>query len=105
MIYSFAIVVTELVSASGSNNHELCYWFGSLIRTMLTLFECLLGGVSWDVVVVVLLDDVSLTAGLMLCLYMAVGLFIMLNVVTGLFVEKAMHTAREEGDMAMATRL
>ena len=49
VIYSGAICFTELILDLGTDEaDELVYWFGSVPRTGLILFEAIAFGVDWD---------------------------------------------------------
>eukprot|EP00971_Amphidinium_carterae_P041789 821285-Amphidinium_carterae.1 len=61
----WGVVFMEVVSGNEEfrENAALQYWFGSLGRSMLTMFECVLSGVSWDVVVRPLITHFSPAMG------------------------------------------
>merc|ERR1712151_650420 len=90
---------------SGEHSLELAYFFGSLFRSMLTMLEVILGGVNWDKVVVPLIADISPVAGIIFGAYIAFCLFAMMNLVTGVFVESALRTAREEDERNAAKHI
>merc|ERR1719329_154183 len=69
------------------------------------MFECIVGGVSWDEVVGPLIRDVSPVLGLLFCMYITMSLFAMMNLVTGVFVESVTKTVREDKDSTMAMRI
>eukprot|EP00927_Polykrikos_kofoidii_P076019 TRINITY_DN7264_c0_g1_i1.p1 TRINITY_DN7264_c0_g1~~TRINITY_DN7264_c0_g1_i1.p1 ORF type:complete len:855 (+),score=175.18 TRINITY_DN7264_c0_g1_i1:132-2696(+) len=113
MIYTVAICLTQLVldyqmsqkEAELAVDPNLLYWYGSLMRTILTLFECIASGVSWDEVVQPLIDKISPVVGLLFCFYISFSVFAMMNVVTGVFVEKAMQHAQEDKEEYLATHI
>jgi len=109
VIYTFSILFTQIISEAMERDVEhaesLSHWFGSLGRTSLTLFEAILGGVSWEEVVWPLVMDVSPLCGGLFCFYVAFCVFALMNVVTGVFVEKASQTAREHKDMYIANHI
>merc|ERR1719424_2150323 len=108
MLYVFSVVLAKLVSKEQgphSSQDDLLYWFGSVPRTALTLLECLIGGAEWDRPMELLKDEVGMPAGLLFTSYIFGGLFMMLNVVTGIFVDKAMLANREETDLHMANEI
>mmetsp|Transcript_108978 Transcript_108978/g.170339 ORF Transcript_108978/g.170339 Transcript_108978/m.170339 type:complete len:591 (+) Transcript_108978:59-1831(+) len=104
MIYTFSVLFAQLalLASDGDMSDELQYWFGDVSRTGLTLFESILGGASWDTPITLLINEVSMFSAFMFCFYVAVGLFVMLNVVTGVFIDKAIRAAQEEGDIRLA---
>jgi hypothetical protein len=76
------------------------YW-GSVPRSTLSLFMALFGGFDWrDGVdpLKALGADVHLTSVVVMCLYVAFASLVMLNLVTGLFVEGAQRIAKEDRD-------
>lgn len=77
-------------------------WFGGLFRTMLTLVECIFGGVGWEQVVGPLVTDISPWLGVAFVLYVTIAIVALLNLVTGLFVEKVTQTVRDERDNDLA---
>lgn len=106
-IYVFSIVFIEAVmmSPEAKKSPELQFWFGSLHRTILTMFECIVGGVGWDHVVRPLMAQVSPCMGVVFCIYIGVSLLSMMNCVTAVLVEKVMHTVREDKDVHFATQM
>lgn len=107
MIYTASVCFTQVVLDAGNTPHrsELLLWFGRLGRTVLTMFECISGGVSWDVVVVPLATDISPCYGVLFCLYVAFCVLAMMNVVTGVFVQKAIQGGQEDKDNYLANHI
>lgn len=77
-------------------------WFGGLFRTMLTLIECIFGGVGWEQVVGPLVTDISPWLGVAFVMYVTIAIVALLNLVTGLFVEKVTQTVRDGRDNDLA---
>jgi len=78
----------------------LQYW-GSVIRTVYTLFQAMCGGVDWGMVAEPLVE-ITPVLGLLFCMYIAVSVFCVMNIVTGVFVENAkMMTAQDETNQIM----
>lgn len=48
IIYIFSLILADAVLAYGSTHEDGKQYFGSLDRTMLTLFMSISGGVSWE---------------------------------------------------------
>merc|ERR1719188_2477651 len=107
MIYIFSLVFLQVILSCGTtqHSHEIHYWFGSLFRTFLTMFECIVGGISWDEVAAPLVSDISPLMGLAFCIYISASLFAMMNLLTGVFVDKAMRSVREDKDTVLAERI
>eukprot|EP00931_Biecheleriopsis_adriatica_P064309 TRINITY_DN39108_c0_g1_i1.p1 TRINITY_DN39108_c0_g1~~TRINITY_DN39108_c0_g1_i1.p1 ORF type:complete len:556 (+),score=100.91 TRINITY_DN39108_c0_g1_i1:43-1710(+) len=69
--------------------------YGSLFRSVLTLFQGITGGHDWDTLVQPLATFVSPWASLLLIGYILFAIIAVMNVVTGLFVESAIERAQE----------
>lgn len=106
-VYIFSVAFLRIVLDAGDTPHqdEIHYYFASLYRSCLTMFECIVGGQSWDVVVAPLMEDISPFLGILFCIYISACLFAMMNLLTGIFVENAMRTVREDKDMTSAAKI
>lgn len=80
-------------SANGSQLLEL---YGTLPRTMLTLYQTISDGLHWDGAMEPLRVNCSAWMPIVYSLYIAFVTFAMLNVITGVFVESAIQTANED---------
>merc|ERR1719424_1421237 len=89
----FTQVAIQMYKTKGGISDDMDQWFGSIPRTSLTLIECILGGVSWDAPYMVLYDESGPLAAILLLIWSAVGLCVLLNVITGIFVEKTMRAS------------
>jgi hypothetical protein len=107
MVYAFSVFFVQrtLEMTGGSPSPELAYYFGGIPRTALTLFESLMGGVSWDVPTLLLYSEVGGFSASVFIVYVSIGLFIALNMATGVFINKAMQTAEEESNLRIAEGL
>jgi len=106
LIYCVAICITEVVSMAGeAEQSEVQLWWGTLDRSMLTLFESITGGLSWDEAVRPLHHHVSPVMAYVFCAYIAFCLFAVLNVVTGVFVNQASVQAQEDKDTYLANSI
>jgi hypothetical protein len=92
---AFTLFATTRRLEGEDRDGNLKIWFGSLLRTCLSLYESILGGADWDNCVTPLLD-IHWALGVMFCMYIAFALLAMLNVVTGIFVESALKNAAKE---------
>eukprot|EP00929_Paragymnodinium_shiwhaense_P019648 TRINITY_DN13325_c0_g1_i1.p1 TRINITY_DN13325_c0_g1~~TRINITY_DN13325_c0_g1_i1.p1 ORF type:complete len:643 (+),score=163.30 TRINITY_DN13325_c0_g1_i1:121-1929(+) len=105
-IYVFAILFLEVVlSAPGGPSEELDYYFGSMGATVLTLFESVVGGVEWEHVVNLLIQNVSPAMGFLFSGYVVVGLFVVMNLVMSVFLDKVTRTVREDKDDTIKERV
>merc|ERR1711920_599474 len=105
IIYSFGIAFTvgvsdELHASQDSPNFmELELFWGTLPRSMFTLFKSISGGVSWHQAVMPLSDAGWMYVALFV-LYIMFSVFAVLNVVTGVFCQSAIENAQNDKDVA-----
>lgn len=111
-VFVFSELFLQIVLSAGSDrpgtaeySAEIEFYFGSLYRTFLTMFECIVGGISWDAVVRPLVEDISPWMGVAFCVYISTCIFAIMNLLTGIFVDKAMRTVREDKDNVVAWRI
>lgn len=111
LIYICSIICIECIVSAQSGSQpslhakELDYFYGSLGRSMLTLFECIVGGLSWDEAVNPLIIDIGAFMGLGFVFYIVITCYAMTNMMTGMFVQKAMHFATENQDKSQTEML
>jgi len=76
-------------------------YFGSIDRAVVTLYQTITNGISWRLMVRPLQQSVSPLLILPVCAYVAFALLALLNIITGVFVENAMKSAKKDDDMYM----
>eukprot|EP00747_Dinoflagellata_sp_TGD_P047601 gnl/TRDRNA2_/TRDRNA2_145100_c0_seq1.p1 gnl/TRDRNA2_/TRDRNA2_145100_c0~~gnl/TRDRNA2_/TRDRNA2_145100_c0_seq1.p1 ORF type:complete len:620 (-),score=84.38 gnl/TRDRNA2_/TRDRNA2_145100_c0_seq1:64-1923(-) len=110
MIYMMGVSLTALVTDHRLHNLEkqaeqesLDTYYGTLDRSMLTLFMTMSEGIHWGEVQEPLSEFISPWCTLVFVLYMSFTLFAILNVVTGIFVDSAICNA-EADKKEMLTR-
>jgi hypothetical protein len=106
MIYVVGIYYTQMVSthkrslSSEDRLREtfqsLDFYFGSLGRSVLTLFEAISSGVDWDALAHPLNKEISPFMGFVFSCYIAFAVLAMMNVVTGVFVESALQGSAQD---------
>jgi len=69
--------------------------YGSLGASVLTLYGSIMGGVDWVGVAEPLLSEIHPLCGIVFAFYVAFAVLAMMNVVTGVFVESSLKTARD----------
>ena len=79
--------------------------FCDLWTTMLTLYECLVGGLDWDEVLEPLMVNVSPWMGALFCAYITLSLFLIMNLVSAIFVDTIIHQVREDKDEYIAVQI
>jgi voltage-gated sodium channel len=104
IIYLVAILFTQIVADHAYEHADLDQYYGSLFRSVLSLFEAFTGGVDWDILAQPLVD-IHWIYGVIFVLYIAFALFAMMNVVTGVFVETALTNARQDKDSDLVNLL
>lgn len=107
-IFIFAIYLTQGVAyylmeqveegadENAIKDHDLRVSFGSLPMTMYSLWKALTGGADWEAYCDPLFE-ISPMMGVIFVLFIAFAICALFNVVTGIFVNKALKVA--EGDM------
>lgn len=115
MIYVVGIYVTQMVSdqrsqlsaeeQSRESFAKLDYYFGSLGRSILTLFEAITGGVDWDELANPLSVEISTLTGAFFACYIAFAILAMMNVVTGVFVESALQGSAQDKESQIVNTL
>lgn len=114
MIYSMSLILTQLVhdhrmtfdpeglcnsGREGCEHHlALLHFYGNLARSMLSLFQSISGGVDWDQLLYPLLTEISPLLGALFCLYIMFAVLAMMNVVTGIFVDSVLVSAKQDKD-------
>jgi len=106
ILYVFAIMFTSRASeyiktADPFSDHEameeVSRQFGTLPRTTYTLIQAMMGGVSWGVCSDALLS-VDVYVGSLFFFYVAFTILAVMNIITGVFVDNAVETARTQRD-------
>jgi len=115
MMYVVGVYITQLIADQGfedptilDTSEDLYRYYGSLPRSVLSLYQAMTGGVDWDDLLVPLSVKISPWLSILFSIYIAFAVLALMNVVTGVFVESALLTAkedREEDVMAQVRRL
>jgi len=103
LIFLFGVCITQIVADArrDSQEHRFKHWaaldrfYGNLPFSVLTLFQAMSGGVDWDDACRPLMEDISPLMALIFCFYMSLSIFIMMNLVTGVFVTCAWFNLEE----------
>jgi len=117
MIYIVAVFFTQsitdhLVDASSdpafalsSDEQDLRYFFGTLGRAILSLWQAMSGGMDLDALAGPLFRKISFTTGFAFASFIAFALLALMNVVTGVFVQTALLSAKDEEDNFMTSQI
>jgi len=111
MIYIIGVYITQVVvdhriaSEEEILDPKLTRYFGSLGDSVLSLFQAMSGGVDWDDLVDPLRNTISPLMAVGFAIYIAFAMFVMLNLVTGIFVESAHANIKEDKDLDLVNRV
>jgi hypothetical protein len=83
----------------------LRHYFGSLGMSFLSLFQAITGGKDWDDLSSPLLTRIGALPCFAFACYIAFTVIAMMNVVTGVFVENAIKSAKEDKDFFMINNM
>eukprot|EP00929_Paragymnodinium_shiwhaense_P049917 TRINITY_DN25173_c0_g2_i1.p1 TRINITY_DN25173_c0_g2~~TRINITY_DN25173_c0_g2_i1.p1 ORF type:complete len:522 (+),score=118.15 TRINITY_DN25173_c0_g2_i1:63-1628(+) len=105
LIYFFSVYFTQMALAYGSPEHpdyqQLMNRFGTIHKSGLTLFEATFGGISWDEDAQLLLATTSPVTAFVLYFYVGFCQISLMNLITGVFVDKAMRAAAHAEEMQL----
>eukprot|EP00929_Paragymnodinium_shiwhaense_P101879 TRINITY_DN65074_c0_g1_i1.p1 TRINITY_DN65074_c0_g1~~TRINITY_DN65074_c0_g1_i1.p1 ORF type:complete len:904 (-),score=230.33 TRINITY_DN65074_c0_g1_i1:130-2841(-) len=116
MIYIVAVYFTQSITDSlvltnddvtqiTATQSILVQHFGSLGGAILCLWQAMSGGVDWEEVATPILSEMGIVYGLAFTSYIAFALLALMNVVTGVFVQAALQSARREEDNFMTDQI
>lgn len=120
MIFGFSVYFTELV-ADHQNQCGTDAWeerneceqdflngmsgkWGSIDKSILTLYQAITGGDDWSNASTIL-SDISGISLIVFAAYIAFATLVMLNLVTGVFVESAQRYKKKDGNTELVFRL
>lgn len=111
LTFTFGVFLTQMVTARmvqygdevPEDTDELRRFYGSVGRSMLSLFQVISEGIHWGEVMEPLVLHCSPWLMVLFLFYITFTLFALLNVVTGLFVEAAINATEEDKKQALAT--
>jgi len=99
--------MVELDPSVAKNDKQIILnqYFGSLLRTILSLFQAMSGGIDWDSLADPLIREIHPALGFAFTAYIAFAILALLNVVTGVFVQTALQSARDEEDAFLTDQI
>jgi len=103
MFYVFGIALTQgaidhfenIGTWSGAEARLLRVFFGSLDRSVLSLFEAMAGGISWGELLDAL-QPLHFSYSALFLVFISFSIFAVVNIVTGVFVDSALQTAQQD---------
>eukprot|EP00929_Paragymnodinium_shiwhaense_P120580 TRINITY_DN9253_c0_g5_i1.p1 TRINITY_DN9253_c0_g5~~TRINITY_DN9253_c0_g5_i1.p1 ORF type:complete len:549 (+),score=89.20 TRINITY_DN9253_c0_g5_i1:118-1764(+) len=109
LVYFFSVLFTQMalvnISPDDPDFERIIHFFGSIPRTALTLFASAFGGLGWHDQVELLQGSISSCAGWLFCLYIAFCMIALMNVITGVFVDKALRSARAAEEKSLCNHV
>lgn len=108
MLYTLGVWLTQLASDfEGEGEHAVLLdkYYGSLGSSMLSLFQAITGGIDWSEALAPLLSCVSMLMGPLFVLYIAFAVLALMNSLTGVFVEAALRSAKQDNDFFIMSNL
>mmetsp|Transcript_25263 Transcript_25263/g.72743 ORF Transcript_25263/g.72743 Transcript_25263/m.72743 type:complete len:567 (-) Transcript_25263:119-1819(-) len=111
LLYTLGVFFTQIVAdyaVSGnltseqmSNDQALKKFFGSTFTSLATLYKAITGGFDWIEVSHPLEDNVSPFMGFAFAMYTAFAVLVLLNLVTGVFVDGALKVSRSDKEIEL----
>jgi len=113
LVYTIAVFFTQEVtdwrassvetsSAALTTSADLETYYGNVLSTSIFLWASISGGVDWWTVLKPLLFDVSPFAGVVFLIFIMFCVLVLMNVITGIFVEQATRTAQDDQNLYIA---
>lgn len=104
IIYAISIYLTQLVRDT-ELDQDLDMLYGSVSSSMLALFQSVTGGLDWQTAVLPLSNNISPVLSVAFCAYIAFTVLAVMNVVTGVFVENALISAKRDQEIYMVSNM
>jgi len=112
LIYIVSVYLTSLVAQEAharpwilEGEKGLGTYYGSVLMSMLSVFQATTSGLDWNDVLKPLMDDISPLMAIPVALYIAFTVLAMMNVITGVFVESALSAARSSKDAELRNKM
>eukprot|EP00443_Scrippsiella_acuminata_P125488 CAMPEP_0115766084 /NCGR_PEP_ID=MMETSP0272-20121206/102945_1 /TAXON_ID=71861 /ORGANISM="Scrippsiella trochoidea, Strain CCMP3099" /LENGTH=668 /DNA_ID=CAMNT_0003211995 /DNA_START=45 /DNA_END=2050 /DNA_ORIENTATION=- len=104
LIYVVGVYLTNLIADEAQSDPDVLLrediqrHYGSLFSTFLSLFQAMTGGVDWDDLMRPLVEEISPMLAVVFSFYITFSVLCMMNVITGVFCESALGSARADKD-------
>jgi len=102
LMYLVGVLLTQIVTdhkvafSQAATEGPLEDYYGSLMTTILGLFQAISGGKEWRDALEPLMEHIAPWLALPYCMYIAFVAFALLNIMTGTFVDKALEGGKDE---------
>jgi hypothetical protein len=90
---------------SSEEENTLALFFSSIPRAILSLWQAMSGGLDWDTLAGPMFRILGFITGMAFAAFIAFALLALMNVVTGVFVQTALLSARDEEDSFMTSQI
>eukprot|EP00927_Polykrikos_kofoidii_P086553 TRINITY_DN9731_c0_g4_i2.p1 TRINITY_DN9731_c0_g4~~TRINITY_DN9731_c0_g4_i2.p1 ORF type:complete len:762 (+),score=102.79 TRINITY_DN9731_c0_g4_i2:118-2403(+) len=113
IVFIVGVYLTQLVADAGrarptifEEEESLAKYYNTLWRTFLSLFQATTGGVDWDDLLQPLAQNVSpWWTTIVLSGYIAFAVLAMMNIVTGVFVESALLSVKQDKELELVRQV
>lgn len=103
LMYMVGVVLTQIafthrvdMDKDTQGMHEFDQYWGSVLRSVFTLYQATMGGIDWAATITPLESEISPLLSVAFCLYIAFVLLAVMNVITGTFVQAAVNDAEKD---------
>jgi len=101
-VYVTALYFTNAVHLlSQSESADLERYYGTLTLTMVSLFQCITGGLDWRDALDPLKSHIGQFMIVPFLVYIAFTMMILMNVITGVFVESALKNTKKDQELVL----
>jgi len=97
--------LSEVEELESEQVRIMSFYWGNMGYSLLSLFQSFSGGVDWDNAVRPLMDTFSPAMAVVYSVYIALTTFVLLNLVTGIFVDSAARNLREEQEFQLVNQI
>ncbi|CAK9095857.1 Voltage-dependent L-type calcium channel subunit alpha-1F (Voltage-gated calcium channel subunit alpha Cav1.4) [Durusdinium trenchii] len=112
IIYAAAVFFAQFIIDAGAANvdimvdkPELQYYYSDLLRTMLSLYQSMTGGLSWDVALRPLEEAAGGWLAVPYALYVAFVVLALTNIATGMFVQASLGAHEKQREKEIRKQL
>jgi hypothetical protein len=112
LTYMFAIFFTQMVADYVQDNLDeinpdsaIFVYFGSTLVAINSLYKAITGGVDWEELSEPVMEHISVWLGLVFVFYVAFGALVILNLVTGVFVDGAFRLSKQDKHLELLKKV
>jgi len=112
IVYVNALYLSQIVSSHlveiksrSSEELELIKYFGTLGRAVLSLYQCITGGIDWAAALEPLMIHIDPLLAVPFCLYVAFAVLALFNVITGVFVESVLQSTKKDIEQVLLNNM